>query len=459
MWYNNREILNKPFDDDSFVIGYNSGIFLFRYEYDSSTDNLFRDSMYDVIRVKIANNKYFMLENISTETMTLQRVTFMQDNTSFIRTIMKEGYSSSDFEKEYSKSGYNYSEWLLESLREDDEEVRKVLDKSSKSSMRERLVSKNDVGYKSVLKYKKRVTISELSNILDNGIYSVIDEISSLFTLLPMRRDILTVRANTRTFHSYKLEGVLENYSSENYVYQCLYISSPIVSNLNRYFNKSSEKWSEWRINQTVEDTYWLHNSIPVSNYADIPILKRQLAINSIMFVFGNNGSSKSIEFSNALSKYEQNKNNSLREQRNTFYKVGSKFPVDMVYGYDSIRSIDISEYAPNLTSKYNFRDIVDYVGMPNKNKWIGNIQFVKYEMKPDISSDEWFKQWNMQGQGARPGYSVEYSLDRGNDRVSPSIPSFSYINGLSIYWSTDIMHFDVKQGLVIDYNTMEETI
>ena len=61
MLYNKREELTKPFDDPSYVSGYNSGIFLFKYNYDASTDLFFKDRMYDDIRVQVANNKYFFL--------------------------------------------------------------------------------------------------------------------------------------------------------------------------------------------------------------------------------------------------------------------------------------------------------------------------------------------------------------------------------------------------------------
>ena len=44
MLYNKREKLTKPFDDPSYISGYNNGIFLFKYHYDSSTDLFFKDS-------------------------------------------------------------------------------------------------------------------------------------------------------------------------------------------------------------------------------------------------------------------------------------------------------------------------------------------------------------------------------------------------------------------------------
>lgn len=458
MLYNKREELSKPFDDPSYVSGYNSGIFLFKYSYDASTDLFFKDRMYDNIRVQVANNKYFFLENISTEIMTLQRVTFMQENTSYIRSIMKEGNVSPDFDGIYNRDGYIYSKWELESLKENDSEVRQVLDTASKSSMHQRLLSKNDTEYKKVFKYKKRITISDLNTILENGIYTVIDDAETLFSLMPMRREILKRRANSKNMQDTSLEGVLENYNTENHIYQTFYISSPIVANMNRYYNKSSNKWSEWRINQNIDDTYWLHNAIPVSNYADIPIIKRQLGINSTMLVYQNNGNVNEEIFPRNLESFSINKYNSFSTEENVFYKVGSRFPVGMVYGYNSERSINYAEKLDNLYDDYlyNPSQVMSAIGR-ELNHWGGKVAYMTDVPVDKRSKEELYKGWTI---GPNyPSYLVRNNLDKGNDGRSYVIPSFSYINGLSIYWSTDIMHFDVKQGLIVDFNNRKDTI
>ena len=460
MLYNKREELTKPLDDPSFLSEYNNGITIFNYNYDSSTDLFFKDRMYDKIRVQVANSKYFVLENISTDTMTLQRVTFMQDDVSYMRTIMKDGNTSSDFDGIYNRDGYIYSDWELESLKENDLEVKRVLDTASKSSMHERLVSKNDSEYKKLFKYKKRIKINDLNNNLENGIYSVIDDLEMLFTLMPMKREILRARSNSKTTQDTVLEGVLENYITENHIYQTLYISSPIVSNLNRYYNRSRNKWSEWRINQNVDDTYWLHNAIPVSNYVDIPIIKRQLGINSTMLIYGNNGTVDNTVFPNSLSLYSFNKTNSFRTKRNTFYKVGSRYPVDMVYGYNSVRSINKAERSTaDPIEQYDASLVARSIGRTSLDHWTGRSAYVSYDIAPSNTGDNWFRQWNMNNTGANPGFQSNNILDKGNDGKTDSIPAFSYINGLSIFWSTDIMHFDIKQGILIDYNTRKDTI
>ena len=458
MLYNKREELSKPFDDPSYVSGYNSGIFLFKYSYDSATDLLFKDRMYDNIRVQVANNKYFFLENISTEIMTLQRVTFMQDNTSYIRSIMKEGNVSPDFDGIYNREGYIYSKWELESLKENDSDVRQVLDTASKSSMHQRLLSKNDTEYKKVFKYKKRITVSDLNTILENGIYTVIDDIETLFSLMPMRREILKRRANSKNMQDTSLEGVLENYNTENHIYQTFYISSPIVANMNRYYNKSSNKWSEWRINQNVDDTYWLHNAIPVSNYADIPIIKRQLGINSTMLVYQNNGNVNEEIFPRNLESFSVNKDNSFSTVENVFYKVGSRYPVDMVYGYNSERSINYAEKLDNIYDDYlyNPSQVMSAIGR-ELNHWGGKVAYMTDVPVDKRSKEELYKGWTIGPNNTN--YLVRNNLDKSNDGRSYVIPSFSYINGLSIYWSTDIMHFDVKQGLVVDFNNRKDTI
>lgn len=461
MLYNKREKLTKPFDDPNYTSGYNNGIFLFKYHYDSSTDLFFKDRMYDNIRVQVANSKYFILENISTDIMTLQRITFMQDDVSFIRTIMKEGYTSSDFDGTYNRDGYIYSDWELESLKENDLEVKRVLDTASKSSMHERLVSKNDSEYNKLFKYKKRITVSELNNTLENGVYSVIDDLETLFTLMPMKREILRARSNSKTSQDTILEGVLENYITENHIFQTLYISSPIVSNMNRFYNRSRSKWSEWRINQNVDDTYWLHNAIPISNYVDIPIIKRQLGINSTMLIYGNNGTVDNNVFPGNISEYSSNKTNSFRMNRNVFYKVGSKYPVDMVYGYNSVRSINESErtLVEHPTERYDASLVASSIGRTSLDHWTGRTAYVSYDIAPSNTGDNWFRQWNMYNTGANPGFQSNSILDKGNDGKTESIPAFSYINGLSIFWSSDVMHFDIKQGILIDYNTRKDTI
>lgn len=460
MLYNKREELTKPFDDPSYTSGYNSGIFLFKYHYDSSTDLFFKDRMYDKIRVQVANSKYFILENISTDIMTLQRITFMQDDISFIRTIMKEGSTSSDFDGIYNREGYIYSDWELESIKENDLEVKKILDTASKSSMHERLVSKNDPEYKKLFKYKKRITVSELNNTLENGIYSVIDDLETLFTLMPMKREILRARSNSKISQDTVLEGVLENYITGNHIFQTLYISSPIVSNMNRFYNRSRNKWSEWRINQNVDDTYWLHNAIPVSNYVDIPIIKRQLGINSTMLIYDNNGTVDNTVFPLNLSTFSLNKTNSFRTIRNTFYKVGSRYPVDMVYGYNSIRSINESEKTnADIIERYDASLVAEAIGRKSLEHWTGRVSYIDYNTIPDYVGNNWCRQWNMYNTGANPGFPYDNILDKGNDGRTDSIPAFSYINGLSIFWSTDIMHFDIKQGIVIDYNTRKDII
>lgn len=458
MLYNKREELSKPFDDPSYVSGYNSGIFLFKYSYDAATDLFFKDRMYDNIRVQVANNKYFFLENISTEIMTLQRVTFMQDNTSYIRSIMKEGNISPDFDGIYNREGYIYSKWELESLKENDSNVRQVLDTASKSSMHQRLLSKNDIEYKKVFKYKKRITINDLNTILENGIYTVIDDIETLFSLMPMRREILKRRANSKNMQDTSLEGVLENYNTENHIYQTFYISSPIVANMNRYYNKSSNKWSEWRINQNVDDTYWLHNAIPVSNYVYVPIIKRQLGINSTMLIYQNNGSVNEQIFPRNLESFSTNKYNSLTTEKNVFYKVGSKYPVDLVYGYDSERSIDSAEQMENINSEYSYDHLQVSTAIGRElNHWGGKVAYMSYSTTNYQNIEELYKGWTLGPNIAN--YLVTNNLDKGNDGKGFSIPSFSYINGLSIYWSTDIMHFDVKQGLIVDFNIRKDTI
>lgn len=458
MLYNKREELTKPFDDPSYVSGYNSGIFLFKYSYDASTDLFFKDRMYDNIRVQVANNKYFFLENISTEIMTLQRVTFMQDDTSYIRTIMKEGNTSTDFDGIYNREGYIYSKWELESLKENDLDVKRVLDTTSKDSMHQRLLSKNDSEYKKIFKYKKRISISDLNTILESGIYTVIDDIEALFLLMPMRREILKRRTNSKKMQDTSLEGVLENYNTENHIYQTFYISSPIVANMNRYYNKSSNKWSEWRINQNVDDTYWLHNAIPVSNYVDVPIIKRQLGINSTMLIYQNNGSVNEQIFPRNLESFSTNKYNSLTTEKNIFYKVGSKYPVDLVYGYDSERSINSAEQIENINSEYSYDHLQVSTAIGRElNHWGGKVAYMSYSTTNNQNIEELYKGWTLGPNIAN--YLVTNNLDKGNDGKGFSIPSFSYINGLSIYWSTDIMHFDVKQGLIVDFNIRKDTI
>ena len=189
MIYQKREILNKYLDDEYFFNNYSTGIYLYKYEYNPTTDEYFKSRMYDKIRDELNKNKYFILENIINDGMFLQRITFTQSDKSYNRTGCLIGNEDKiGLNAVYSNGVYKFSEWKLDNIDENDPEVKRVLKTSSKTSVDKRLVSKYSPEYGDIFKYKNRISIDRLKSTLETGFYSIIDEVSNFKEELPIEQ-------------------------------------------------------------------------------------------------------------------------------------------------------------------------------------------------------------------------------------------------------------------------------
>ena len=155
MIYQKREVLNKSLDDEYFFNTASTGVYLFKYNYDINNDLFFKNRMYDKIRVEVSKNKYFVLENIYNDKMLLQRITFMHTDVSYNRTACAtEDVTDIGLPVTYTNGSYKFTDWKLDNLNENDVEVKKILKSSSKASVDERLVGKNDNIFDLMFRYK-----------------------------------------------------------------------------------------------------------------------------------------------------------------------------------------------------------------------------------------------------------------------------------------------------------------
>lgn len=463
MIYQKREILDKYLDDEYFFNEYSTGIYLYKYEYNPTTDEYFKSRMYDKIRTELAKNKYFILENIIDDGMFLQRITFTQSNKSYNRTGCLIGEENKiDLNATYSNGVYKFSEWKLDNVNENDPEVKRILKTSSKDSVDERLVSKYSHEYEDIFKYKDRITIDQLKTTLDTGFYSIIDEVSNFKKILAVKDEFFKRRASDRTNikdskvyklkNEDKLQGILEVYKFNNYVFQNLYISNPFISNLNRTFYTKTHQWTEWRINQTVDDTYWLQNVNPISTYTELPIVGRNLSINNNSLLYKIRGSTDKSVIQNSLINYAYNKTDSFREVYNEFYKVEGKNPVDFIYGYRSVLTPDMVEKGSDYNKKFNEVDF--YNNIPNNNVDWGT-PYLTIDFSNDFNQS-YTTQASTLGTGKLSTFGKALTLDTVNNK--PVRESFRFINGLSIYWTSDKLYFDVLQNIVVDTNVDTNT-
>lgn len=463
MIYQKREILNKYLDDEYFFNEYSTGIYLYKYEYDPDTDEYFKSRMYDKIREELVKNKYFILENIVNDGMFLQRITFTQSDKSYNRTGCVIGDEDKiGLNTTYSNGVYKFSEWKLDNVNENDPEVKRVLKSSSKDSVDERLVSRYSNDYGNIFKYKNRITIDQLKTTLETGFYSLVDEVSNFKKIISVKDEFYKRRASSRTDikdgkvyrlkNEDKLQGVLEVYKFKNYIFQNLYISNPSISNLNRTFYTKTNQWTEWRINQTVDDTYWLQNVNPISTYTELPIIGRNLSINNNSILYKIRGYTDKSVLQNSLINYAYNKTDSFREVYNEFYKVEGKNPVDFIYGYKNVLTPDMVEKGPDYSKLYNESDFNN--GIPRNNVNWGT-SYISIDFNNDFNQS-YIRQASTLGTGKLSTFGKSIDLDLINNK--PVRESFRFINGLSIYWTSDKLYFDILQNIVVDTNVTLNT-
>lgn len=463
MLYQNREILTIPLDDDKFFNNYSTGIFLYKYEYNNDTDTLFKKRMYDSIKEELVKNKYFVLENIYDDGMLLQRLTFMHTNNSYIRTAC----SGNDVNKFgvnaiYSNGTNRFSEWNMDNINENDPEVKKILKSSSKESVDKRIMSKNSNDFKRIFKYIKRLSLSDFSNIeMSQGFYSVIDEVKEFEKLIPVNKDFYERRSNTRSIPKNekfykkdnldKLQGILEVYKSKKYLLQVLYVSNPFISILNRAFSYENNQWTEWRINQNVDDTYWLQNVNPHSTYVELPIIKRNLYLNNMSLLYKFRGYTDERSINDSLINYAYNKTNSFREKYNEFYKVEGRNPVDFIYGYTSFTDPNMVENNEEVSNYRKYQNSILTQSLPrNRVNWGTNYIEIDFSNMTNSKQNDIY-QISSLGTGKITTIGKDLILDKVNNKNVKE--SFRFINGLSVYWTTDKLYFDILQNIVVDTN------
>jgi len=196
MLHREHKILDITLHDKSFLSGIKNGVFFYSHVYLEGHDRYFQDEMYQKIVSHLNNGKtFFSLENFSSGGILLQRITFLKENVSYIRTGASPDYPlDSDFRHNYrTNDGFLLTDWKQENIREDNEDVRKLLKTYSRANLHERLVSKFEPTYlNNIFFYQRRLNISELNDIsLKTGYYSILDKWDNIKKIVPANNNIL----------------------------------------------------------------------------------------------------------------------------------------------------------------------------------------------------------------------------------------------------------------------------
>lgn len=311
MIHNSRfTTLDKPFHDSFFLKESSTGIHYMR----KSEGLILEEEKYRDIIPYIQNN-LFILENIFIKDKLLQRLTFPKEDISFIRMGKKSDLDVGTFNTGYSENGFDFSYFIQEHLKENYQEVLEILRNTSKQSMRDTLVGKNDPTLKRFFKYQGRIGLNNLDDNLNTGFYSVIqykynssgrlneDLIDNTLLQIVDAGLYRTIRAtnnnqrikDVKDFEQARVNlnryvyqapsrditfnGVLEVYNTEKYIFQFLYVSYPFTSQMNRFFDKEKNGWSNWRHIQYLYDLHGTLINSPGSNLAKRPIEIPKLAV------------------------------------------------------------------------------------------------------------------------------------------------------------------------------------
>ena len=391
MLHNSRfTTLDKPFHDSFFLKESSTGIHYMR----KSEELILEEDKYRDVIPYIQNN-LFILENIFIKDKLLQRLTFPKEDISFIRMGKKSDLDVGTFNIGYSENGFDFSYFIQEHLKENDQEVLDILRNTSKQSMRDTLVGKNDPTLKRFFKYQGRIGLNNLDDNLNTGFYSVIqykynssgrlneDLIND--TLLKivdvgLYRTIRATNNNQRIkavkdFEQTRVDlnryvyqapsrditfnGVLEVYNTEKYIYQFLYATYPFTSQMNRFFDKERNGWSNWRHIQYLYDLHGTLINSPGTNLA-----KRPIEIPKLGVINGRQVQSNLKRFGNIMDGfyrfrgYKTNSHLRLWQEnfgimpdtytyRNTyspFYTVYPSNHMDYSYGYVSKETVRNAE-------------------------------------------------------------------------------------------------------------------
>ena len=467
MLHREHKILDITLHDKSFLTGIKNGVFFYSHVYLEGHDRYFQDEMYQKIVSHLNNGKtFFSLENFSSGGILLQRITFLKENISYIRTGASPDYPlDSDFRHNYrTNDGFLLTDWKQENIREDNEDVRKLLKTYSRANLHERLVSKFEPTYlNNIFFYQRKLNVSELNDIsLKTGYYSILDRWDNIKNIVPANNNILKYRSAIHNeelmFDEYymkpekgSVEAVLELYSTENYIYQMMYISYPIVLNMSRIFKKSLNEWSEWRPNQTVTDLYWYYNSFPYTRYNESPTQARQLYVDqnrSLVSIYGESNESNIIRDGDQL----KNGKNRLYDQRyNSIYCVVPTSVADYVYGYKSKLDSRFWEVGgleekkrrlvTNPYPAFTISTDVKYT-----NHYVNNIYGPTYGEADSIPVRQKRNGRNLLGYTK---HETETSL-YGSEPANREKEYFRYINGITFFWSADKLHMELSVNRIM---------
>ena len=460
MLYQEYKKLDCTLHDNQFLSEMKNGVFNYVYKMTAS-DTFFTDEIYTPLKKEFLmdKNTYFALENFCKNGILLQRITFMEKNESYIRTGSKLTNNGSDFVGFKFLNGITFSDWVVDSIKENDKEVQDVLQSASKDSMRERLLSRQEPTYKDIFFYKRRLTLGELTNpTLVTGFYSFIDNFSNFGTITYFNNTILERRASVykrelvnRDYYDLpndrKVEGVLENYNTDNFIFQALYISHPIVINLNRVYVKSENRWTIWRFNQNVDDMFWHLNSIPTNKYNIYPTYGKTLKIDTERIranVYGQYYDDKAISDAKILS---QDKNAAYKMSMNSLYNLKPDNLSDYVYGYAGRQNVRVLENGTEEDKKWLINNTTPYSNF----KWTDSkLDFSGYGRTIyNQYNEEYFTSQNNSNNFAQRSL-LGYSKNENEFTGTKKNEYFRYINGISLYWSSDILYMDIMVNKVI---------
>lgn len=459
MLYQDYQKLNCSLHDNQFLSGIMNGVFGYVYQI-QEVEPFFSDPTYNKLIGEFDMEKptYFTLENFCDGTFILQRITFMEANNSYLRTGSKILDNGVDFLKEKTLNGFDFSSWVADGIKENDTDVQKILKTSSKESMRERLVAKKEPTYDDIFKYKKRLDVNQLTDSsLETGFYSLLDQFDNLKKLIyyndtiKSRRTAIYDRWAKKDYYDFpnenQLEGVLENYNTKNYVFQALYISHPVVINLNRVFVKSENRWTSWRFNQNVDDIFWHLNSIPTNKYSLYPYHAKKLYISRERIRSNVYGKYMENDVTREAKNIQSNKETSYSARFSSLYNLSYENVADYTYGYSGMHDVRTGENG--LTA--------DYKGILYTNlrtyPWGHQLDYDVPEYstyyprrsESDLNFDSVYER-------IRGRSYLGYVIHENNDMhgLQSNEEYFRYINGVAMYWSSDILYSDILVNKIV---------
>ena len=467
MLHREHKILDITLHHKSFLSGIKNGVFFYSHVYLEGHDRYFQDEMYQKIVSHLNNGKtFFSLENFSSGGILLQRITFLKENVSYIRTGASPDYpSDSDFRHNYrTNDGFLLTDWKQENIREDNEDVRKLLKTYSRANLHERLVSKFEPTYlNNIFFYQRRLNISELNDIsLKTGYYSILDKWDNIKKIVPANNNILKYRSSIHNeemmFDEYymkpekeSVEAVLELYSTENYIYQIIYISYPIVLNMSRVFKKREGAWSEWRPNQTVADLYWYYNSIPYTRYNESPTQARQLYVDKNRSLISIDAETDESNIIREGSQLKYGKNRLYSHKYNSIYYVVPTSVADYIYGYKSKLDSRFWEKG-SFEEKKHIIPLSQNPTFTNSSdpKYINHIVNVEDVLKyGETDSPLKFQRRSGRNLLGYTRHETETSL-YGNEKTYREKEYFRYINGIKFFWSDNKLHMELSTNRIM---------